>query len=83
MLIRDVFSFRVMLLPSIVQILFWLIMIVCIGIGITNIIQEHYRYAIEILIIGPLLTRLAAELLLIGFRIYATLIRIEEQLQKK
>ncbi len=67
---KDFLTFRKMLTPWLVQFLFWVAMIVFIVIAIVDIIhQESWRVVLEIIILGPLATRIVCELLILFFRI--------------
>jgi hypothetical protein len=67
---KDFLTFRKMLTPWLVQFLFWVAMIVFIIIAIVDIIhQESWRVVLEIIILGPLATRIVCELLILFFRI--------------
>ncbi len=67
---KDFLTFRKMLTPWLVQFLFWVAMIIFIVIAIVDIIhQESWRVVLEIIILGPLATRIVCELLILFFRI--------------
>lgn len=79
---KNFLCFRTMIAPMIIQILFWSLVIACIGIGLYNLLHEKYRYAIEIIILGPIVARLAAEFLLVIFDIHRSLLNIEKRTEK-
>lgn len=75
---KDFLSFRTMITPVVVQILFWVACIASIAIGIYNLVHARYGYAVEIIVLGPIASRLVAESLLVLFGIHRTLLKIEK-----
>lgn len=74
--------FRKMLMPAIIQIVFWLLSLLCIAAGIYIIIVRHnIPYGIAIAIVSPLVIRLGCEMIMVFFRIYQTLLNIEKNLE--
>jgi Domain of unknown function (DUF4282) len=68
----DFLSFRRMITPIIIQIIFW-IAIVGVVIGSFVAMQESPAGGIAILIFGPIVVRIYAELLMVIFRMNETL----------
>ena len=67
---KDFLTFRCMITPWIVKILFWIALIVFISIGVVDIIQHvKWTVVLEIILLGPLATRIVCEILLLFFRI--------------
>jgi hypothetical protein len=86
---KDFFSFRTMITPIIIQIIFWVGVALCVifGIGYMFIGARYYGsaaplYGIMILIFGPLAVRIYCEILIIFFRINETLTEIKHDLDK-
>jgi hypothetical protein len=80
---KDFLTFRKMLTPWLVQFLFWVAMIVFIVIAIVDIIhRESWRVVLEIIILGPLATRIICELLILLFRINDHLAAIRANIGK-
>lgn len=80
---KDFLTFRKMLTPWLVQILFWVAIAGFIVIAITDIIQHvSTRVVLEIVIIGPLATRIFCELLILFFRMNDNLTAIKERYGK-
>lgn len=80
---KDFLTFRKMISPILVQILFWLVIIFIIFTAIVDILQGvSYRIVFEILIIGPLVTRIICELLILFFRIQADVNQIKNYINK-
>ena len=73
---KDFILYRHMLTPVLLQILFWLAVVACIYTGIYDIAHSEIYRGIEILLIGPILARIASEILILFFRINATLTEI-------
>lgn len=69
--------FGKMITPVIVQVLFWLAVLFSIIVAIYNFAHAKYLYGVEIIIFGPLLARVAAELILIFFRMNDSLNKIK------
>ena len=77
---KDFLSFKRMLMPVLIQIVFWLGIVVCIITGIINLIRTEWVLGVEVLILGPILVRIACELLILFFRINETLTDINRKL---
>ncbi len=80
---KDFFMFRKMLSPILIQILFWISIIFFIGAAVVDLIQEiNIIFALEILILGPLVARVVCELLILTFQILGELTQIKNILKK-
>ncbi|MFZ2088646.1 MAG: DUF4282 domain-containing protein [Desulfobaccales bacterium] len=86
----DFFSFRTMITPVIIQILFWVGVALCIiiGIGYMLVGPGYYGnsatvYGLLILVFGPLAVRIYCEILIIFFRINETLTEIKHTLDER
>ena len=83
----DFFAFRKMITPAVIQIFFWLGVIVCViaGLGILSNSEllaaaspvPPTLTAVLVLVVGPLIVRIYCELLMVLFRIYESLRAIE------
>jgi hypothetical protein len=87
---KDFFSFRTMITPIIIQILFWVGVASCVilGIGYMVIGSRYYGgtaplYGLMILIFGPLAVRIYCEILIIFFRINETMTEIKHSLDER
>lgn len=97
---KDFLTFRKMILPIIIQVLFWLGVVGCIIGGIITMIGgvlvlfqgsgsavaaglTSIASGLGILLIGPFVVRIYAELLIIFFRINDTLTDIKNALQTR
>ena len=74
---KDFLCFRTMITPIVVQILFWWAVVASVALGIYHIVQMHYGYAIEIILLGPLAARILAELLLVVFGMHRSLLNLD------
>jgi hypothetical protein len=87
---KDFFAFRSMVTPVIIQIIFWLGLLVCLGVGIFFIAfgvklhdsTEVYK-GLAILLLAPLGMRIYCEILIIFFRINETLTEIKHVLEER
>lgn len=79
---KDFFLFRHMLIPVLIQIAFWLSVAVCMVIGILDFIHGLWLQGVATLILGPIVARMAAECIIIFFRINETLTEIKNAIQK-
>ena len=87
---NDFFSFRTMITPIVIQILFWVGVAVCVvlGIGYMVIGSRYYGgtaplYGLMILVFGPLAVRIYCEILIIFFRINETLTEIKHTMDQR
>ena len=87
---KDFWAFRTMVTPVIIQILFWLGVLVCLAVGIIFIVFGiHFEYARNIykglffIILGPLLVRVYCEVLIVFFRINETLTEIKHGMEER
>ncbi len=83
----DFLSFRKMITPTVIQIFFWLGVLVCVIASLLILANGEALAAaspvppavtaVLVLVIGPLLVRIYCELLMVLFRIYESLRAIE------
>ncbi len=85
----DFLSFRKMITPIIIQILFWLGVLIAIIYGIVSIVYGVVRsdvqtllYGLLVLILGPLVVRIYCEILILFFRINETLTEISNKIDR-
>jgi len=88
--VNDFFSFRTMITPIIIQIIFWVGVALCliIGIGYLLVGSQYFGsasvlYGLLILILGPVAVRIYCEILIIFFRINETLTEIKHALEQR
>jgi len=84
----DFWAFRKMVTPVIIQILFWVGVIICviagfvlIGTGIKQPGHQSLLSGVLLVIFGPLVVRLYCEILIVFFRINETLTEIKHLLE--
>ncbi len=86
---NDFFSFRTMITPYIIQIIFWIGVAFCIIFGVGGILLGSRFgnggpvYGLLILIFGPVVVRIYCEILIIFFRINETLTEIKHTLDER
>lgn len=73
---KDFLTFRRMLTPVLIQILFWLGILACLWTAVMDFIHHQVFLGFLALIIGPVLVRVICEILIIFFRINQTLTEI-------
>ena len=61
--------FEVMITPMLIQILFWIAVVVAIIVGILLIIDTGDARGVLVIIFGPIAARIYAEILIVLFRI--------------
>ena len=65
----DFLRFEVMITPILIQVLFWIAVIVAIVVGILIIIDTGDARGVLVIIFGPIAARIYAEILIVLFRI--------------
>ncbi len=76
----DFLTFRRMLTPILIQILFWIAVAVSIYVGIIDILSHQNGSLIkglQLIIFGPIFARISCEILILFFRINETLTEIK------
>lgn len=89
---KDFLAFRTMLTPVIIQILFWIGVIICLIIGSMMIFYGATQYGIDedyyllkgilLFLLGPLGVRIYCEILIVFFRIHDTLREIKHFMEQ-
>jgi len=80
-MVKDYFLFKRMLIPFLVQIIFWLGVITAIVAGIMDITQGNWIYGILTIILGPIIVRMICEYIVVLFEINDTLTDIKEMIE--
>jgi hypothetical protein len=79
----DFLRFKKMIMPYIIQILYWLCTVLVIITGFYIIFaRQSLSKGLIIIILGPLVIRLICEIIMVYFRSYQTLLNIEESLDQ-
>lgn len=88
--LNDLLTFKKMITPTIIQIIFWIGVVICVIGGIVGIVVGAVRntatgvsYGLITLIIGPLAVRIYCELLILVFRINDTLTEISNKMDRQ
>jgi Domain of unknown function (DUF4282) len=74
---NDFFAFRKMITPVIIQIVFWIGVVVCVIGGLVSIVQGDVA-GIFMMLIGPVVVRIYCELIIVAFRMLDTMQKIEK-----
>lgn len=80
-MLKDFLLFRRMLTPLLIALIFWIGSLSCIVAGGAQMIMHHaYALGLQLIFVGPLLIRLACELVIVLFRINETLTDIKNKM---
>jgi len=71
--ISDVLKFKVMITPLIIQIVFWIGIIVILISALTIMFTQSFFAGVGMLVIGPLFWRIYCEIMIVLFKIYEEL----------
>ena len=68
----DFLRFRTFLMPVLIQTLFWIGIVAVVITGLVTMFSDDggFLQGLFVLVIGPVMVRLYAELILLGFKIY-------------
>ena len=82
--IKDFLSFRRMITPLIIQVIFWIGVGVCVIAGLIEIAtgMPSRLGGVVTLLLGPILVRIWCELVIVAFRINETLTDIRKNTEK-
>ena len=85
---KEFWSFRTMITPVFIQVLFWIGVGMCVLLGLAGIIGgassdyggggRQVLGGVLTILVGPILVRVYCELILVAFRIYDVLIEIRD-----
>ena len=77
----DFLTFRRMITPIIIQAIYWILTVVVVGLGFYSLVTGDSAYerisGLILIVLGALLVRVYAELLILAFRISETLTEIK------
>lgn len=79
---KDFLLFKRMLIPYIIQLIFWLALLACLILGVVDIYRGYILQGIGIIVVGPILVRIACEYIIVLFRINDTLTEIKHLKEK-
>ena len=74
---NEFLAFRKMITPVIIQIVFWIGVVVCVIGGLVQLVQGHFE-GIFMMLIGPVVVRIYCELIIVAFRLLDTMQKIEQ-----
>ncbi|GJM07212.1 MAG: hypothetical protein DHS20C10_09460 [marine bacterium B5-7] len=80
---NDFFSFRRMITPWLIQVLFWIAIAGCILSAVTDMVHAHFLKGLGLLFFGIAGIRISCELLMLFFRMNETLTDIRDTLANK
>jgi hypothetical protein len=88
---RDFLAFRTMVTPIIIQIIFWVGVVICVIVGlfILALGEKYFGYespwifGLGTILLGPLLVRIYCEILIIFFRINETLTEMKHLMEER
>jgi hypothetical protein len=66
----DFLNFRLMIAPVVIQVLFWIGLVVLLGAGITLLTMRYTLYGIGTLILGPFVWRITCEYSILFYRMH-------------
>ena len=73
----DFLSFRKMITPVIIQVVFWLGVVGCVLTGLGALLGGQGLYGLGLIVIGPIVVRIECELLILLFRMHDALQEIK------
>ncbi len=75
---KKLLSFDTLITPTLVRILFWLLIAICLYVSCLNIIRHDWYHLVLTLILAPLAIRIAAEAILVIFGIHKELVKLNQ-----
>lgn len=81
----DFLAFRKMITPVIIQILFWVGVVIAVLMGLGILLKGGIASLVGLLwiFVGPIIWRVQCEIIIVLFNIYSTLTQIRDTLQDK
>lgn len=83
LILKEIVSFRRMLSPFLIKIIFWLSLAVFWTIGIIDLFQSKFLPGILLLTLGTLVARIFCEILILFFQMNNTLLDILKSIEKQ
>lgn len=78
----DFLLFRRMLTPLLIQIFFWIGVVLCVVSGMVNLFHHAIMHGLQILLLGPIIVRIFCEFIILFFRMNETLTDLKNTVQK-
>lgn len=79
----DFAAFRTLIAPTVIKVLFWVGSAVAFCAGLTIMVRDDFAFGVLVALVGPILVRTTAELLMMLFKIFDVLCEIRCALVKK
>jgi hypothetical protein len=79
----DYLTFRKMITPIIIQVIFWLVVVVVVLSGLVTMFSDSFFGGLLIIVFGPLVVRIYCEILIVIFRMNDTLTDIRNELREQ
>jgi hypothetical protein len=85
--VKDFLTFRRMIVPVIIQAIFWIGVAICVIVGLVTLLNSdnggwERSFGLVIIVLGPIVVRIYCEFLIVVFRINETLSEIRRDLPK-
>ena len=80
---NDFLMFRKMVTPILIQIVFWVAVIGAILTGLYYLVSAEYLMGLAIIILGPLVARVYAEMLILIFKINEAVTEIKNNTERQ
>ncbi len=88
---EDFLSFRKMITPLIIKVLFWVGVAISVIVGLVFVVSSFtargggglFLYGLLVIVLGPVVTRIYCEILILFFRMHDSLNEIKDLLAKK
>lgn len=79
---KDFLTFRTFMTPMLIQIIFWIGVISSVIFGLVAMTQDEFGVGpgLAIVLLGPVVVRIYAELLLLSFRLYDAVKDVRDKL---
>lgn len=81
--VNEFFSFRRMLIPTLVRFIFWIGVAAVIVMGFINFFQTLWLQGLILIILGPLVVRMVCEYVIVLFTINDTLTDIKDMAEAR
>ena len=80
---NDFLMFRKMVTPILIQIVFWVVVVAAIATGLKYLLADQNPAGLAIIILGPLVARVYAEMLILIFKINEAVTEIKNNTERQ
>jgi hypothetical protein len=80
--LREFLSFRKLIAPTVIKVLFWIGVVVVFFGGMTVMVKDNFVGGLLLAIVCPIAVRVVAELLHMPFKIHEAVVEVRDALQK-